>query len=95
MRKPKAQHPAEIAAEQAMIEAIRSADHFLASVFVGVGKYEKQKGTTLADAMRRGNEFVAVNRVNARPIFYAVGADGRATMITNALIERLKGMARK
>lgn len=94
MRTLKKQHPAEIAAEQAMIEAIRSADHFLASVFVGVGKYEKQKGATLADAMRRGNEFVAVNRVNARPIMYAIAADGQATMITNALIERLRGMTK-
>ena len=82
-------HPAEVAAEAQMISAIRNADYFIASLFVGTGKYEKMRGKTIKDAFAAGNKRVEELRSARRPILYAIGPDGRATMLTMALISRL------
>lgn len=95
MRKPKAQHPAEIAAEDAMIEAIRKADHFLASLFKGAGVYEKAKAPTVKAALAEALKMEQLSRRTMRCMIYAVAPDGRATLLTNALIERLMKMGTK
>lgn len=92
MQKVKKQHPADIAAEAVMISAIREASGFIASIFVGVGKYEKIEGRTVAEAICKGDNFVALNRINARPMIYAIAYDGRSTLLTSVLIEKLKAM---
>ena len=84
-------HPADIAAEEQMIAAIRAADHFMASIFIGAGQYEKRTGETLKEAIVKAKLLMSSRRFNARPIYYAVAKDGRATMLTLALIERLTG----
>lgn len=95
MRAPKAQHPAEIAAEAAMIDAIRKADHFLASLFRGAGVYEKAKASTVIGALDEARKLESLSRRTMRCMIYAVAPDGRATLLTNALIERLMKMGPK
>jgi hypothetical protein len=93
MKTPKKQHPAEIAAEAQMIVAIRGADHFLASLFRGAGQYDKAPAPTVLAALRAGRAMEAGARGTQKSIIYAVGPDGRATMITYALIEKLAALA--
>lgn len=88
-------HEAEIAAQEQMINAIREADHFVASLFVGRGKYEKMSGKTVKEAIAAGNRRAAEIQTSRRAILYAVSADNRATMITNSLIERLAMLYRR
>jgi len=95
MSKPKTKHPAEIAAEEAMIEAIRKADHFLASLFRGAGVYEKAKASTVIGALSEARKLEAASRRTMRCMIYAVAPDGRATLLTNALIARLMEMGTK
>lgn len=89
-RKPKKPHPAEIAAEEQMISAIRFADHFLASLFVGRGEYRKRTGGTVLAAMQHARALERSASSTRRCMIYAIGKDGRATFITEALIERLR-----
>lgn len=91
----KKQHPADIAAEAQMIDAIRSADRFMASIFRGAGEYTKLERPTVLQAIGAGNDLVTTLRINAQPIIYAIGSDGKATMLTRALIERLVKMGTK
>lgn len=87
----KKRHPAEIAAEADMIEAIRGADHFLASLFIGHGEYKKAKAATVYAAEIAAADLESnYSKHTRRCILYAVGKDGRATMITRDLIDRLK-----
>ena len=89
----KKQHPAEIAAEEQMVAAVRSADHFLASLFRGAGIYEKTKASTVAGALRAASNLENMSRRTQRCMIYAVGADGRATLLTNAFIDRMRALA--
>jgi hypothetical protein len=92
----KPQHPADRIAEVHMVDAIRAADHFLASLFVGRGIYRKAEAPTVLAAIKAGKCLMdSEERPNARPIYYAVGKDGRATMLTQALIDRLLEIARR
>lgn len=84
MKKP---HPADIAAEQAMIVAIKGADHFMASIFRGAGVYEKQEAPTVR-AARKQAALMQAGRPT-RALIYAIGKDGRATLLTDALIDKL------
>lgn len=92
-RKPKKPHPAEIAAEAQMIDAIRNAQSFIASLFVGRGQYEKLGAPTVLGALAAAEilegQHVASTR---RAIIYAVGFDNIATMITYGLIEKLRNI---
>jgi hypothetical protein len=87
MKKP---HPAELAAEEQMISAIRSADHFMASLFRGAGHYDKASAPTVLAALKEGARLEGLARGTQRAMIYAVGKDGRATFLTPALIQRLK-----
>ncbi len=93
--KPRAKkpHPAEIAAEAAMIEAIRGADHFLASLFKGAGVYEKAEAPTVAGAIKEAIRMEGLARGTQKSMLYAVGKDGRATLLTQALVQRLMTQA--
>lgn len=82
-------HPADVAAEAQMIAAIRTADHFLASLFCGYGRYDKTEASTVLSVLSAGARMEVDARGTQRCIFYAVGADGRATMLTRDLIDRL------
>lgn len=94
--KPKAQHPAEIAAEEAMIEAIRGADHFIASLFKGAGVYEKSAPEpTVMAALGSAAVMETLSRRTMRCMIYAVAPDGRATLLTRELIKRLMAMGPK
>lgn len=88
-------HPAEIAAEAVMIDAIRSADHFMASLFVGRGRYEKQRAKTVREALQARIELRAKHRVNQTGMIYAVLRDGRAIFITDSLISKLVTVAQQ
>jgi hypothetical protein len=82
-------HPADIAAEAQMTDAIRGADHFLASLFKGAGEYEKTNTSTVLNALESAKIMEAQHKGTQRCIFYAVGPDGHATMLTRELINRL------
>jgi hypothetical protein len=86
---PKNPHPADIAAESAMIQAIRAADHFLASLFVGRGRYEKQQAPTVLAALHARVAMRERFGVNQHGMIYAVQKDGHAVFITDALIAKL------
>lgn len=83
------QHAAEIAAEAEMITAIREADHFVASLFVGSGRYEKRAARTVLAAQAAGRRLEDDFPNCRRHMLYAVQADDRAVFITQKLIERL------
>lgn len=87
----KKQHIADVAAEEAMITAIRGADHFLASLFVGAGQYEKERAPTVKQALGIGRRMVELRKARTRPLYFAVSKDGAATYLTPALIRRLTG----
>lgn len=96
MKKPalKKQHPAEIAAEEQMIVAIRSAAYFMASLFKGAGEYEKLNAATVLGAVAAGELLASRARGTQRAMIYAIGVDNRATLITYALIDRLIAQAK-
>lgn len=92
--KKKKPHPADIAAEEQMIVAIRNADCFLASLFVGRGEYKKIGAPTVLGALAAAQLLESAHNTSTRrAIIYAVGADNSATMITYELIERLRSIA--
>jgi hypothetical protein len=83
-------HSADLAAEASMVEAIRNADCFLASLFVGRGIYEKIKAPTVSAAQREAVRLERLLGSTRRCVIYAMDHEGRATFISAALIERLK-----
>lgn len=85
----KKRHPADLAAEEQMIAAIRTAEHFLASLFMGVGVYDKTEAPTVLAALEAARQMEAAAPGTRRSMIYAVGQDGRATLLTNDLITRL------
>lgn len=92
--KKKKPHLADIAAEEQMIVAIRNADCFLASLFVGRGEYKKLGAPTVFGALCAAQLLESAHANSTRrAIIYAVGADNSATMVTYELIERLRSIA--
>lgn len=87
-------HPADLAADAAMVTAIRSADHFMASLFRGVGEYEKRTAPTVKAALDQAAMMEAQSKRTMQALIYAIGRDGRATMITRSLIDRLRALPR-
>lgn len=85
-------HPADIAAEKQMIDAIRTADHFIASLFRGVGQYQKASAKTVRGALQKGADMERLARTTQRCMIYAISTEGRATFLSAALIGRLLKM---
>ncbi len=84
----KAEHP-EI--EARAIAAIRAADHFTASVFLGRGQYRVEKAATVFDAVRAARAIESEpGAYTRRALIYAIAKDGHATLLTAALIGKLR-----
>ena len=72
------------------IEAIRRADHFTASLFLGRGQYRVARRPTVLVAMQAAREIESEPRVfTRRALIYAIAPDGHATLLTAALIAKL------
>ncbi|WP_407150534.1 hypothetical protein [Bradyrhizobium sp. ORS 86] len=79
------------AIESRAIAAIRSADHFTASLFIGRGQYRIEKRYAVL-AATRGLEYDSRAHTR-RALIYAIAPDGHATPLTAALIVSLKRMS--
>lgn len=82
--------PSDFDIDTMAIDAIRTADHFLASLFIGRGQYKIEKRATVVAAREAARALNAEPGFTRRAIIYAVSADGRATMLTDALINSLE-----
>ncbi|MEY9460412.1 MULTISPECIES: hypothetical protein [Bradyrhizobium] len=76
--------------ETRAVAAIRKADHFTASIFLGRSKYRIEKRSTVIAAMQAArqieNDPAAFTR---RALIYAIATDGHATLLTAALLAKL------
>lgn len=91
----KRQHPADAIAEEQMISAIRSADRFVASVFVGRGQYVTGSAPNVIAALNIAYQLEADPRAfTRRATISAVSKEGVATFLSNELLARL-GVNRK
>jgi hypothetical protein len=82
------------AIETRAIEAIRRADHFTASLFLGRGQYRVERRPTVLAAMQAALEIEHDPRAcTRRALIYAIAPDGHATLLTAALIEKLRNLA--
>ncbi|WP_166304272.1 hypothetical protein [Bradyrhizobium sp. 2S1] len=78
------------AIETRAIEAVRRADHFTASLFLGRGQYRVEKRPTVLAAMQAAREIESDPAAyTRRALVYAIAADGHATLLTAALIAKL------
>ncbi|MCK1641664.1 hypothetical protein IVA95_30005 [Bradyrhizobium sp. 157] len=78
------------AIETRAIEAIRRADHFTASLFLGRGQYRVERRPTVLAAMQAGREIEQDPAAHTRrAIVYAIAPDGHATLLTAGLIAKL------
>jgi hypothetical protein len=76
--------------ETRAVTAIREADHFTASLFLGRGQYRVERRPTVLAAMQAAREIEADPAAHTRrAIIYAIAPDGYATLITAALIAKL------
>ena len=84
------------AIETRSIEAIRKADHFSASLFIGRGQYLIERRHTVLAAMDAAREIEQDPRAGTRrAMIYAIAADGYATVLTAALIAKLLSLNSK
>jgi hypothetical protein len=82
--------------EAKAIEAIRSADHFTASLFIGRGQYLIEKRCTVLAAMQAAREIEHDPRAcTRRALIYAIAPDGHATLLTAALVAKLLNLKLK
>ncbi|KRQ99264.1 hypothetical protein [Bradyrhizobium valentinum] len=89
----KAPHP-DI--EARAIDAIRKADHFTASIFLGRGKHRVVTAPTVWAAVRAARIIETDPQAfTRRAIIYAIASDGIATMITAELIQKLTALVLK
>jgi len=72
------------------IDAIRTADHFVASLFIGRGEYKTEKRPTVSAARAAAKALEAEPGFTRRAIIYAISREGVATMLTDALINSLE-----
>jgi hypothetical protein len=78
------------AIETRAIEAIRRADHFTASLFLGRGQYRVERRPTVLAAIQAGREIEQDPAAHTRrAIVYAIAPDGHATLLTAGLIAKL------
>ncbi|MEH2536588.1 MULTISPECIES: hypothetical protein [unclassified Bradyrhizobium] len=76
------------------IDAIRAADHFTASVFLGRGQYRVEKAATVFDAVRAARTLeTEPGAYTRRALIYAIAQYGHTTLLTAALIEKLRILA--
>ncbi|KYK44732.1 hypothetical protein ABH994_007521 [Bradyrhizobium yuanmingense] len=76
--------------ETRAVAAIREADHFSASIFLGRGRYRIEKRSTVIAAMQAAREIESDPAAfTRRALVYAIAPDGHATLLTAALIARL------
>lgn len=88
-------HAADVIAEEKMIEAIRHAQSYVASLFVGRGEYEKAGAPTIYGALAAAQLLESKHiKSTRRAIIYAVGHDNAATMLTYELIDHLISIAK-
>ncbi|MCP1761960.1 helix-turn-helix domain-containing protein [Bradyrhizobium japonicum] len=82
--------------ETGAVAAIRSADHFTASIFLGRGHYRIEKCPTVLAAMQAAREIESDPAAfTRRALIYAIASDGHATLLTAALIEKLLSVKSK
>jgi hypothetical protein len=75
------------AIETRAIEAIRHADHFTASLFLGRSKYRIEKRPTVLAAMQAAREIEQDPAAHTRrALVYAITPDGYATLLSAGLI---------
>lgn len=93
-KRKKKSHPAELAAEQAMVDAIRGANHFLASLFVGRGEYQVRSARNIKEALSTALLLESAFPTTRKCIIYAVSAEtgGHVTMLTYGAIDKLLAM---
>jgi hypothetical protein len=78
------------AIETREIEAIRRADHFTASLFLGRGQYRVERQPTVLAAMHAAREIEQDPAAHTRrALVYAIAPDGHATLLTAGLISKL------
>lgn len=88
-------HAADVIAEELAIGAIRNAQSFLASLFVGRGEYEKAGAPTIYGALAAAQLLESKHiKSTRRAIIYAVSHDNVATMLTYELINKLIAAAK-
>jgi hypothetical protein len=72
------------------VEAIRKADHFTATLFLGRGKYRIEKRPTVLAAMQAAREIEQDPAAHTRcALVYAITPDGYATLLSAGLIAKL------
>src|SRR5258707_280168 len=78
------------------IEAIRRADHFTASLFLGRGQYRVARRSTVLAAMQAAREIESDPAAHTRrALIYAIAPDGHATLLTAELIAKLLSLKTK
>ncbi|XIA64771.1 hypothetical protein ACFIOY_39355 [Bradyrhizobium sp. TZ2] len=78
------------AIETRAIEAIRHADHFTASLFLGRGQYRVEKRPTVLAAMQAAREIEKDPAAHTRrALVHAITPDGYATLLSAGLIAKL------
>lgn len=76
--------------ETRAVQAIRTADHFTATLFVGRGEYLVERRDTVLAVMQAASDIERDPRAcTRRAMIYAIAADGHATLLTAALIAKL------
>jgi hypothetical protein len=75
--KPKSLHPAD-AADRA---AIPEATSFIASIFLGTGRFAKSETATIEAARATAEHFAAHYRNGRKPLVYAILPDGRQVLV--------------
>ncbi|WP_199805667.1 hypothetical protein [Bradyrhizobium lablabi] len=76
--------------EARAVEAIRKADHFTASIFLGPGQYRIERPPTVLAAMQAAREIeTEPGAVTRRALICAIAPDGHATLLTAALLAKL------
>src|SRR5438045_404543 len=66
-------HPADVIDER----AVREASSFIASIFVGLGQYDKREAHTLVEARTAAAELLKAHPSGRKVLIYAIHADGR------------------
>ncbi|WP_375791192.1 hypothetical protein ACE102_07525 [Bradyrhizobium sp. vgs-9] len=82
--------------ETRAVAAIRSADHFTASLFLGRGQYRVERRPTVLAALQAAREIEQDPAAHTRrALIYAIAPDGHATLLTAALIAKLLSLKSK
>jgi hypothetical protein len=78
------------------VEAIRKADHFTTSLFLGRGQYRIEKRPTVLAAMHAAREIEQDPAAHTRrALIYGIAPGGHATLLTTALVAKLLSLKLK